>query len=250
MRGFSSLLRPAGALLLALLLLWLTAQAGVAQATPLPPVNTPTAVLVTVAPIGTPTPRPGSYAGLVVRFGDGSVVTRCVHFDEAEISGDELLIMSGLNPAIDEAGAVCALGGQGCPVDDCFCACPFPDCQYWAYYYQVGGAWAYSEVGPYMRSLRQGDVDGWVWGDGGLNSAPPPSIEFHEICPNIQATATPTPQQPFPIPTRTSTATPTPSPTPAPAPPAEIPEPATLLLAASGLAGLGAWVGGLRRSRN
>ncbi|RLC66222.1 MAG: hypothetical protein DRI48_05180, partial [Chloroflexi bacterium] len=35
--------------------------------------------------------------GLVVRFGDGSLVTRCVEFSEPEISGYDVLTRSGLN---------------------------------------------------------------------------------------------------------------------------------------------------------
>ena len=53
--------------------------------------------------------------GLVVRFGDGSLITRCVEFTESEISGYDLLTRSGLDivAAFDpgQGAAVCAIEG-------------------------------------------------------------------------------------------------------------------------------------------
>lgn len=211
----------------------------------------PATVVVTIAPPGTATSvplPPGNYAGVVVRYGDGNVLTRCVYFDAPLISGGELLVRAGLFPAINNEGAVCALSEQGCPVDDCFCRCPFPDCEYWAYYHLKNGAWEYSNVSALEWVIRDGDVDGWSWGEGDFESGlEPPVIAFDEICPAVELTVTPTPTigyTPLPHYTLTPTATPTPAPTP---PPAEIPEPATLLLLAPALATLGAWSVRLRR---
>ncbi len=216
-----------------------------AAATPLPPTSEVTVIVVTVVITPPPPVTPGDgphHAGLVVRFDDGSYLKRCVSFTEEEISGDELLLLSGLQPVIDLAGAVCAIGGQGCPADDCFCQCPFPDCKYWAYFDLIDGQWEYSQVGPAYHSVRNGDVDGWSWGDGNFSQGvPPPVFTFEQICPASALTPsptatgnyTPTPRATF-TPAPTATATPT-----LPLPPAEIPEPATVLLLGSGIAALG-----------
>jgi len=95
-------------------------------------------------------------AALVVSFGDGTVQSRCVAFPEASISGEDLLVRSGLAPVTSPEGAVCALNDQGCPPDDCFCACPFPDCEYWAYYHWQGGNWVYSNIGAFAHAVTDG----------------------------------------------------------------------------------------------
>ena len=79
----------------------------------------------------------GNQAGLVVVHGDGRVVTRCVRFDEPQISGLTLLQRSGLTFAA-EAGpmgaTVCSLNGEGCPTSDCWCECHGTPCAYWIYF--------------------------------------------------------------------------------------------------------------------
>jgi len=193
-------------------------------------------------------------AGLIVVHGDGRVLTRCVTFTEERISGVALLQRSGL--AVDAntgpmGSAVCTINREGCPVNDCFCQCKGNPCTYWNYFHRnADGSWAYSGMGAATWTVGDGDIDGWVWGDG---SAPPPALAFDAICdagtaPSTDAlTAAPTatpipPETPIPTPTlppatlptatlppsatptsllvsstaatATSTATPTPSPTP------------------------------------
>ena len=57
-------------------------------------------------------------AGLVIRFGDGSVITRCVSFSEASITGIELLTRAGLSIRVDTSSSigagVCKIDSQGC----------------------------------------------------------------------------------------------------------------------------------------
>lgn len=136
----------------------------------------------------------GQYrAALIVRYGDGGVQTRCVAFDEEEIGGDELITRSGMDFAVDDAGAVCSINGEGCPSDDCFCECPFPNCEYWAYYQWDGGSWIYSNVGPSFSKVRDGSIEGWSWGEGDFNQGvEPPVMAFDQICPSAQSQATPT----------------------------------------------------------
>lgn len=124
-------------------------------------------------------------AALVVRYGDGSVQTRCVAFSETGISGDELLKRSGLAPVISSEGTICSVSGLGCPSDDCFCKCPFPECEYWAYYHWRDGAWSYSSIGAASHQVSPGALEGWSWGQGNFQQGvEPPAIPFEQICPD------------------------------------------------------------------
>ena len=175
-------------------------------------------------------------AGLVVRFGDGSVVTACVQFTDESVSGADILRFSGMDVIVDPSSgfgeAVCkinsGINSNGCdyPLDDCFCQCQGADCVYWAYYHLKNNAWEYSGRGASNYQVRDGDVEGWAWGpgspNGGSSDAAPPLIPFDQICivdtptptitPTSSSTDTPTPGAP----TATSTSTPTPTTTPTP----------------------------------
>ena len=159
-------------------------------------------------------------AGLVVVHGDGSVASACVTFSEESISGAELLRRSGVEVTLGDYGGlgygVCAIGNEGCPAGrDCFCQCRGRPCAYWVYSHrQPDGSWAVSGIGASTWQVRDGDVDGWVWGDG---SAAPPLVAFEQVCPAdaaqpAGATAVPEPRSP--------TVTPAPLPSAAPTLPA------------------------------
>ena len=196
-------------------------------------------------------------AGLVVQFGDGSVVQACVEFTEPSITGWDLLNRSGLAVYHEDYGgshnAICKLEtgstGNGCeyPLEDCWCKCVTSDnCNYWAYHHLINGDWQYAFEGASSWIIENGMVDGWGWGLGEINNSgvAPPVIPFDEIC--IPDIPTPTPiTTPTMTPTTTPgpwpTETPIPPPTSTPPPPTEIPEPATLLLVGSGIAGLAAY---------
>ncbi len=190
-------------------------------------------------------------AGLVIRYGDGSVQTKCVSFSEPSITGEDLLQRSGLAVTLDYnagiGGAICSINNQGCafPIADCFCQCNGLQCEYWAYYHRTGDGWQYSQVGSSTYQVTDHALEGWSWGSGNFSSGTePPAISFDEICPAL-ATVTPTATltlTPPPMPTRRPTPTPTPS-----SEPVAVPEPATILLVGSGLAGLVAYV---RQARN
>ncbi|WP_322494791.1 hypothetical protein [Chloroflexus sp.] len=174
-------------------------------------------------------------AGVVVRFGNGEVVTACVEFSEPSISGLELLERSGL-PVISQqssiGAAVCKIGREGCdyPATSCFCA---RDQQgravYWAFYRREAGAWRYSNLGASNVRVSDGDLHGWAWGPGDASGgAAPPSLELADVCRSAAAepvatadpTATPLPTAP-PAPTATPlpTAPPVPTTTPLPTAP-------------------------------
>jgi hypothetical protein len=151
--------------------------------------------------------------GLVVRFGDGSLITHCVEFGESELSGYDVLMRSGMNvvAAFDsgQGAAICAIEGTGCPAESCL-TCNAPN--YWSYWHLVEGAWVYSAVGGSSRTVHNGDVEGWSWGVGD----PPPEVPFDQICTSPTPTPTDTPVPP--------TNTPLP-PTDTPVPPTNTPSP-------------------------
>jgi len=167
-------------------------------------------------------------AGLIVVHGDGRVLTRCVTFAEDRISGVALLQRSGL--AMDAntgpmGSAVCTINSEGCPVNDCFCQCKNNPCTYWNYFHRnTDGSWAYSGMGAAMWTVGDGDIDGWVWGDG---SAPPPALAFDTICAAESAPVMPAPASSTVAPTATPLPPETPIPTPTPASASPTTEPAT-----------------------
>lgn len=152
---------------------------------------------------------------LVVGLGDGEVLTRCVAFDEDQISGLDLLLRTDLEVLYEVAGGagtkVCSIQGEGCdyPNQDCFCECPGgPNCVYWSYWHLKNGAWQYSPVGGGAYSVSDGAVEGWAWG------VELPDLTFGDICaapPTATASHTPTTA---PTPTRTNTPQPTHTPKP------------------------------------
>ena len=178
-----------------------------------------------------------SRVGLVVRFGDGSVFTKCVEFEEDQISGLEVLLRSGLRVVYQQSGlgaAVCKIEDDGCdyPSEPCFCKClGGPNCVYWSYWHLKGGEWQYSPIGASGYFVRDGDVEGWAWGPGTAGSGlEPPVIDFNSICaPPPTATLTPTAAPTYtPIPSPTPTLTPLPpTATRTPAPPTPVPPTST-----------------------
>jgi len=167
--------------------------------------------------------------GLVVDFGDRHI-TRCVEFTESEITGLDVLSRAGLNLMVDASNPmgviVCDINNtSGCPGSNCFCQCQGSPCVYWAYHYLEGASWRYSLLGASSRKVRNGDVEGWGWGEGALNNsgAQPPVIPFDQICaPPVTDTPVPTdtpiPPTDTPVPADTPVPTDTPGPTAVPAP--------------------------------
>ncbi len=130
-------------------------------------------------------------AGLVIRYANGSVATRCVTFAEESITGYELLRRAGIPFSAQVGGlgaAICKIGDDGCayPAQSCFCKCedPFKGCAYWIYGQWADSGWRYAGIGAVGRKVVNGQIDGWVWDVGQADSAPvrlpPPSLD--EIC--------------------------------------------------------------------
>jgi len=202
-------------------------------------------------------------AGLVIQYGDGRVETRCVAFQEEEITGADLLLThSGFDTIVDASSGmgitVCRLETEGCayPSEPCFCQCMGGgECAYWNYFYREPGSseWTYSALGAVLRKVRHGSVEAWVWGNG----TTPPAFEgtFESICaaptaattaarPTATVESTTSPEPPTATPTAiatlpASTQPPEPTPTPpptvttAPPTPTQTPAPGTTQTLAS-----------------
>lgn len=184
-------------------------------------------------------------AALVVRFGDGSVQTRCVTFEEAQISGYDLLLRAGLDVTADVQGAgalICAINDTGCAADNCLCHCAGgDDCRYWSYWLQNEGQWHYAQGGASMVSVRPGMVQGWSWGPGSVDDAiAPPALTFDAVC-AADATA---------VPANTTTQTETPlAPTPTDTGETAVGWPAYAFFAALGI-GLSLLIGWVNQRRS
>ena len=135
-------------------------------------------------------------AGLVIRFGDASVITRCVSFSEPSLTGVELLARAGLSIRVDTSSSigagVCKINNQGCDAGkSCFCQCEGSTCAYWQYFHTQNGAWKYSNLGAALYQVSEGAVEGWSWG----NNIAPPLMALDQICASASALApTSTPQ--------------------------------------------------------
>lgn len=126
-----------------------------------------------------PAPAEIYHAGLVVQFGDGKAYLACIPFVEESLTGYDLLLRSGLtvesvtDPSLGTA--VCKIEADGCKSENCFCAMP----KYWSYWRLGETGWGYAATGAGQTIIRDGDVDGWSWGEG----AAPPTVSWEEVCP-------------------------------------------------------------------
>jgi len=123
------------------------------------------AALASFAPVSAMVPTCAAagahHAALVVDHGDGSAVTRCVAFDTRQISGEQLLTLSGIAWSGQTFGgfgeAVCALDGEPARYVDC----PGKE-SYWAVFVSNGGgAWQLAGVGISSLVLGDGDAEGF-----------------------------------------------------------------------------------------
>jgi hypothetical protein len=147
-----------------------------------------------------------NHAALIVDYGEGQVYTACVAFAEEHIPGVELLRRTGLKLVTERHAlgeAVCKIEDVGCdyPGQHCFCECLSAPCVYWNYWYQQEGEWVYSGMGGSGRSVGDGGVEAWLWGEGRTQ---PGEYNSRSIC----AAADPVTDMPEPETAPTTTPTP------------------------------------------
>lgn len=172
-------------------------------------------------------------AALMVVYEDGTRHTQCISFSEPDLDGYEFLLASGLplniNADYGLGVAVCSINNEGCryPQQDCFCESYVEPYNFWVYWHWDNGAWQQSDLGASNRTVRNGDLEAWVWAADGVE---PPAVSFSEICsvsvpvnpgsptatPSPSATRTPTATPTTPLATATRTPSPTATFTPSP----------------------------------
>lgn len=131
------------------------------------------------------------HAALVVEHADGSVTTRCVAFDEDQITGAQLLNSSGIAWSGQTFGgfgdAVCALDGEPVSYADCL-----GKDRYWAVFVaRTEGPWQLAIVGISTMTLHDGDAEGFRYvPTSGVPDAP---VSAAGVCAAAETTPTATP---------------------------------------------------------
>jgi len=151
---------------------------------------------------------------LVITYSSGATHTEIVTVPVDATTAD-VLASADVPVGMEDFGfgpAICNINADGCPTDNCFCDAE----HFWAFYHLVGDAWesAAGGVGDYTPGDRS--VEGFAWSGFDDNFNPtvqPPVMTFEDVEEENGG----------------------------PPQPAEIPEPATLLLVGSGIAGLAAY---------
>lgn len=122
-------------------------------------------------------PNSSKTISLVVQFSNTDRLIRKVEFSTPQITGLEALRNSGLDVVTKDMGwgiAVCSIEGVGCPMDNCFC----DSSKFWNYEYWDGSQWLAHSMGAGFTSRRDGDIDGWRWGEwNGTPILPYPQLE-------------------------------------------------------------------------
>lgn len=142
------------------------------------------------------------HAAVVVEHGDGAVLIRCVAFDTDEISGEQLLGLSGIGYQTAAFGgfgqAVCQIDGEPASFPP---GCWTSTSPYWALFVaRGGGPWSVSNLGVSSQTFRDGDAEGFRY-SAQTGSLSPPAAPGR--CPPTapQATDSPPPSAPTEAPT-------------------------------------------------
>ncbi|HEY8678851.1 MAG TPA: hypothetical protein VIN39_09510 [Candidatus Dormibacteraeota bacterium] len=215
-----------------------------------------------------------------VSWSGARLLVRCLQFSQDAISGLALLELAGINsgqpPQVYDWGGgaltVCQVDREPRQIPDrCFGPTSGPN---WSDWHRSAAGWVPRTSGATGYTVRDGDTEGWTYSSG--FGAPPPSVEFSQVC---RAPAAPVassvvargsatrPAQPATVTTPRGTASPTPSiealapsaspgvqavassRTPAREPSGRPPGPPLVLFGATLvlLAGLSVWNGAVRR---
>ncbi|NLV74838.1 MAG: hypothetical protein GXY52_09190 [Chloroflexi bacterium] len=176
-------------------------------------------------------------ATLIILFDSGAPLVRCVEFNEAQLTGEQLLVRSGIQMVSQQTPGlgmtVCKIEHVGCvyPEEVCFCQCQGADCLYWSYWVWSGSDWTYASRGAAQQVVLPGSVNAWVWGDGKTKPSAPASLGGCAMPDSKQEAAaitapTTIPQETYPYPDPGSSTSEVPPPPPADAEPTYDPYPA------------------------
>lgn len=120
-------------------------------------------------------------AGIVVQNSNGNVITRCVEFDEAQITVDELLVRSGFKLVISETSfgkALCFLHDDGiADAGNCF---GHPLGWFWELFVHNGTEWESAPIGIGDAVVTDGSLVGFDFGAFGENGLQP--MSYDDVC--------------------------------------------------------------------
>ena len=160
-------------------------------------------------------------ATLAVEHFNGAMLSVCVYFDSPNISGEDILRVSGVEFATEGYGsygdAVCQIDHEPATYDPNNC---LGTSMYWEMFVsRGGGAWSTSSLGVSSQTFADGDSEGfhYVPESGGLGPGNPPG----------HCAPPPSPPPPPATPARTPAPTVAPSPTVAAGSTATSPSPAS-----------------------
>lgn len=149
-------------------------------------------------------------AAVIVDTGT-SVKTVCVRFVEESITGVEALQRAAVDPVLrafpGKGAAVCSLCGTGCAGDESCLTCD-PDGRFWSYSRAPAGTTSLrvSGAGASNTVVRDGDVEGWIWGRGGAPGLVAVEVVCGEAAPATTTTSPPATSPPTALAPTTTTA--------------------------------------------
>jgi hypothetical protein len=133
------------------------------------------------------------HAALVVEHGDGAVTKLCVAFSGAQVTGEQILDLSGVPYKTVSYGsygkAVCQIQREPASYPP---SCWTASSPYWAIFVsRGGGAWTSSSRGISTQTFGEGDAEGFRYEGQSDNTSPAPP---NGVCPPpVRATPTPVP---------------------------------------------------------
>jgi hypothetical protein len=156
------------------------------------------------------------HVALVVEHGDGSTVTRCIAFSGSSLTGEQVLIASGVKYVTMNFGglssAICWIDGEPAEIPS---GCWTSNSPFWEIFVaRKGGSWASSNLGVSALVFGDGDAEGFRF-EAQTGMSPPSSLGN---CPSPTPTPGVTPR-PTPRPTATQAPTQTATPRPVTPPP-------------------------------